>query len=37
MKKEVAKKWVKALRSGKYKQGQGYLKQYTNKGELRHC
>lgn len=24
--KEFKKKWVKALRSGKYKQGQGYLK-----------
>jgi len=37
MKKEVAKKWVKALRSGKYKQGKGYLKQFTSKNEPRHC
>jgi len=37
MKKEVAKKWVKALRSGKYKQGQNYLKKFNDKGEPRHC
>jgi hypothetical protein len=37
MKKEIAKKWVKALRSGKYKQGKGYLKQFTTKNEPRHC
>jgi len=37
MKKEIAKKWVKALRSGKYKQGQGWLKQYNNKGQEQHC
>jgi hypothetical protein len=37
MKKEVAKKWVKALRSGKYKQGQSYLKKFNDKGEPRHC
>jgi hypothetical protein len=37
MKKEVAKKWIKALRSGKYKQGKGYLKQFTSKNEPRHC
>lgn len=38
MKKEVAKKWVKALRSGKYKQGYGCLKQ-TNlkKNKTYHC
>ena len=38
MKKEVAKKWVKALRSGKYKQGDGCLKQ-TNlkKNKTYHC
>lgn len=29
MNKNVMKKWVKALRSGKYKQGQGLLKQTT--------
>jgi len=37
MKKDVAKKWVKALRSGKYKQGQSWLKQYDKKGEEQHC
>lgn len=37
MKKEVAKKWVKALRSGKYKQGQRYLKQFNSKNQPRHC
>jgi hypothetical protein len=37
MKKEIAKKWVKALRSGKYKQGECYLKQYNEKGGFNHC
>jgi hypothetical protein len=37
MKKEIAKKWVKALRSGKYKQGQSWLKQYDKKGQEHHC
>jgi len=37
MKKEIAKKWVKALRSGKYKRGEGYLKQYNKKNQVRHC
>ncbi len=37
MKKDVAKKWVKALRSGKYKQGECYLKQSDNKGGFNHC
>lgn len=37
MKKEVAKKWIKALRSGKYKQGQGVLKQTTDNGQTYHC
>jgi hypothetical protein len=37
MKKDIAKKWVKALRSGKYKQGQSWLKQYDKKGQERHC
>lgn len=27
MKRDVAKKWVKALRSGKYEQGRGYLRE----------
>jgi hypothetical protein len=37
MKKEVAKKWIQALRSGKYKQGKGFLKHYNNKNEPRYC
>lgn len=37
MKKEIAKRWIKALRSGKYKQGQNYLKQFNKKGEVKHC
>jgi hypothetical protein len=37
MNKDIAKKWIKALRSGKYKRGKGYLKQYNKKGELRYC
>ena len=37
MRKEVAKKWVKALRSGKYKQGQMYLKQFYDNGKTEHC
>jgi hypothetical protein len=35
--KNIAKKWVKALRSGKYKQGRGLLKQFDKHGEARHC
>jgi hypothetical protein len=37
MKKDIAKKWTKALRSGKYKQGENYLKQFNSKGQPRHC
>jgi hypothetical protein len=37
MKKDIAKKWTKALRSGKYKQGENYLKQFNSKGRPRHC
>ena len=37
MKTEIAKKWIKALRSGKYKQGQSLLKQYDAKNQPRHC
>ena len=38
MKKEVAKKWIKALRSGKYKQGYDCLKQtYLKKNKTYHC
>jgi hypothetical protein len=33
MKKEIAKKWIKALRSGKYKQGTHFLKQYDNENK----
>ena len=35
--KEVMKKWVKALRSGKFKQGTGTLKQFNSKGQAQHC
>jgi len=35
--KEVMKKWVKALRSGKFKQGQGTLKQFNSRGVAQHC
>lgn len=31
------KKWVKALRSGKFKQGAGNLKQYNSRGVAQHC
>lgn len=38
MKKEIAKKWIKALRSGKYKQGNGCLKQTDlKKNKTYHC
>ena len=37
MRKDVAKKWIKALKSGKYKQGTGFLKHYNSKGEAKHC
>ena len=37
MRKEVMKKWVKALRSGKFKQGTGTLKQFDSKGNAQHC
>ena len=37
MNEKVAKQWIKALRSGKYKQGQSTLKQYNHKGETKHC
>lgn len=37
MKKNVMKKWVKALRSGKYKQGRSFLKQFNSKKQPRHC
>ncbi len=31
------KKWLKALRSGKYKRGTNYLTGVDTKGKLRHC
>jgi hypothetical protein len=37
MKETIMKKWVKALRSGKFKQGTGTLKQYNSKGDAQHC
>jgi hypothetical protein len=37
MKQNIMKKWVNALRSGKYKQGKGALKQYNDKGQAQHC
>ena len=37
MKNNIMKKWVKALRSGKYKQGFGTLKQYNSNGKPKHC
>jgi hypothetical protein len=37
MKKNVAKIWIKALRSGKYKQGKSFLKQFNSKGQPKHC
>lgn len=37
MKNNIMKKWVKALRSGKYKQGIGMLKQFNSKGQAQHC
>jgi hypothetical protein len=36
MKETIAKKWVQALRSGRYKQGKDLLKKITKKQE-RHC
>lgn len=37
MKQNIMKRWIKALRSGKYKQGTGTLKQYDSKGNAQHC
>lgn len=36
MKQKVMKKWIKALLSGKYKQGKGLLKQ-QDKNKVSHC
>jgi len=37
MKAAIAKKWVKALRSKRYKQGRGALKVKTKTGITKHC
>ena len=37
MNKAIARRWVRALRSGKYKQGRRYLKQKDDNGKLRYC
>lgn len=37
MKKEIAKKWVRALRSKKYRQAKGLLKTKTKSGPASHC
>ena len=37
MKQNVMKKWVKALRSDKFKQGSGTLKQFNKQGQTQHC
>ena len=37
MNKWVKRKWVRALRSGEYKQGKGYLVQGTNEDGYVHC
>lgn len=35
--KDNIRKWVSALRSGKYIQGAGYLKVRTSDGKIKHC
>lgn len=37
MKRAIAKRWAAALRSGKYKQGKGCLKQTAADGTVSHC
>lgn len=37
MKKEIMEKWVTALRSGKYKQGFGKLKQRYGSNQVEYC
>lgn len=37
MKKDIAKKWVRALRSKKYRQAKGVLKTKTKAGSVSHC
>lgn len=35
--KQFKTKWIKALRSGKFIQGNGKLKQKYSEGEIKHC
>ena len=35
--KDLKEKWVKALRSGDYKQGKEYLKQFDSSGQASFC
>ena len=37
MKKEIAERWTKALRSGEYEQGWNKLKEKSNSGSVTHC
>lgn len=37
MKQNIMKKWINALRSSKFKQGTGTLKQYNSNGNAQHC
>lgn len=37
MNARIKARWLKALRSGKYRQGTGHLKKTTITGEARHC
>ena len=37
MKRELMRRWVRALRSGKYKQGHGYLCEVNRDGEEQFC
>lgn len=37
MKKEIAKKWIRALRSGRYRQGKHVLKAKSRNGVVQHC
>lgn len=37
MNQEVKKKWIEALRSGKYKKGKGFLKLRYSSDEILHC
>jgi hypothetical protein len=37
MKKAIAEKWVKALRSGKFEQAEGFLKRFDSNDKPSHC